>query len=132
MIVTASLLPAPAARRHDEDDLQRDVCRFLDVALPTGSMYFAVPNGGRRHAREAARMKGLGLRAGIPDLEVIHRGRALFIELKAKRGVMSQAQRDMLRLLGFCGCPVMLCRSVPEVEAALRDAGMPLRASVSA
>ena len=122
----------PTVRKYEEDSLQRDVCQFLAVALPTGSMYFAIPNGGKRHAREAARMKGLGLRAGVPDLEVIHRGRALFIELKAKRGVMSAAQRDMLRLLGFCGCPVLLCRSVPEVEAALLAAGVPLRATVSA
>jgi hypothetical protein len=125
-------VPEPAPRRHDEDSLQRDVCQFLAVALPTGATYFAVPNGGKRSKREAARMTGLGLRAGVPDLVVIHRGRALFVELKAKRGVMSAAQRDMLRLLGFCGCQVMLCRSVPEVEAALLAAGVPLRATVSA
>jgi len=100
--------------------------------LPTPRIARALLDLASGATREAARMSGLGLRAGVPDLEVIHRGRALFIELKAKRGVMSQAQRDMLRLLGFCGCRVMLCRSVPEVEAALLAAGVPLRASVSA
>ena len=119
-------------RRHDEDDLQRDVCRFLDVALPTGATYFAVPNGGKRHVREAARMKGLGLRPGVPDLLVIHNGRALFVELKTKRGVMSAAQKAMQKMLVYCGCDVMLCRSVPEVEAGLRECGVHLKASVSA
>ena len=125
-------VPEPAARRHDEDDLQRDVCRFLDVALPTGATYFAVPNGGKRHVREAARMKGLGLRPGVPDLLVIHDGRALFVELKTKRGVMSAAQKAMQQMLAYCGCTVMLCRTVDDVEQALRNASVPLRATVSA
>lgn len=122
----------PAPRRHDEDELQHAVCLFLAVALPSDATYFAVPNGGKRHAREAARMKGLGLRAGVPDLIVIHRGRALFLELKTKRGVMSAAQKAMQQLLIYSGATVVVCRRVDDVERALRDAGLPLRATVMA
>jgi hypothetical protein len=122
----------PAARRHHEDDLQRQVCQFLDVALHPYATYFAVPNGGKRHAREAARMKGLGLRAGVPDIVVISNGYAIFIELKSKRGVMSAAQKEMQRLLEYCACPVLLCRTVADVEEKLGHCGVDLRASVSA
>jgi hypothetical protein len=130
----ASLLPeaSPLVRRHEEDDLQRATCQFLTVSLPDDATYFAIPNGGKRHRREAARMSGLGLRAGVPDLCVVHRGRALFIELKAKRGVVSAAQREMQRRLIYAGAAVCLCRSVAEVEASLLEAAVHLRARVAA
>jgi hypothetical protein len=92
---------------------------------------FAVPNGGKRHAREAARMKGLGVKAGVPDLCVVYRGRAAFLELKAKRGVMSPAQKAMQKRLIYAGADVCLCKSVAEVEASLLEAAIPLRARLS-
>jgi hypothetical protein len=131
-VATASLLPEPAPRRHAEDDLQRACCAFLEWALPPDAVFYAVPNGGKRHKREAARMAGLGLRAGVPDLAIVHRGRALFVELKSGRGVMSPAQRSMAQRLNYAGAAVCCCRSVEEVEAALREACVPLRGSVAA
>jgi hypothetical protein len=130
----ASLLPAasPLVRRHEEDDLQRAVMRFLDVALPADAVAFAIPNGGKRHAREAARMKGLGVRAGVPDLCVVAAGRPILIELKTKHGVVSAAQREMQRRLIYAGAAVCLCRSVAEVEASLLEAAVHLRARVAA
>jgi hypothetical protein len=127
-VATSSLLPEPARRRHEEDDLQRTVVEYLDLALPPDGVVFAIPNGGLRHKKLAARLKGLGVKAGVPDLEVIWRGRSYFVELKAHRGVMSPAQRSMAQRLVYCGAPVCCCRSGPEVEAALREQGVPLRA----
>lgn len=131
-VATSTLLPEPARRRHLEDDLQRACCQFLAVALPPDATFFSIPNGGKRHRREAARMSGLGLRPGVPDLCVIHRGRAVFIELKAPRGVVSAAQRAMAKLLIYCGAEVMLCKSVEELEAGLRECAVHLRGSVLA
>jgi hypothetical protein len=119
-------------RQHLEDSLQRAVCQFLDIALPNDAMYFAVPNGGKRHPKEAARMSGLGLKKGIPDLCIIWRGRVVFVELKAPRGVQSPAQRGMANKLVYCGAAVGLCWSVADVEMGLRDAGIPLRSRVAA
>ena len=103
-IATASLLPSPAPRRHLEDDLQRAVIQYLGLALGSRGVAYAIPNGGRRHAREAARMKGLGVRAGMPDIGIcVDGGKALFVELKAPRGVMSDAQKDMARRLTYLG-----------------------------
>lgn len=131
--ITASLLPERrVVRRHEEDDLQRQIVAYLRMALPDDATFFAILNGGKRHDKEAARMVGLGLRAGVPDLEIIHAGRALFLELKAARGVLSEHQRQMHRKLAYCGCPVFLCRTLAEVESALRGAGVALRGSVAA
>jgi hypothetical protein len=118
-----------AERRHEEDDLQRSVVDFLEIALPVDGVCFAVPNGGMRSKRAAARLRGMGVVAGVPDLEVIYRARAIFIELKTKQGTRSSEQRAMERRLLYAGADVFLCRSIPEVETALRGIGIPLRAT---
>jgi hypothetical protein len=126
----AERLPS-VKRRHDHDDLQRDICQFLDLALPPDATYFHVPNGGLRSKREAARLKGIGVVAGVPDICIIYRGRSFFLELKAGRDVMSRAQKDVANKLNYCGANVMLVRSLAECEAALREACVPLRATVA-
>ncbi|HKW20962.1 MAG TPA: VRR-NUC domain-containing protein [Ktedonobacterales bacterium] len=131
-ITTASLLPDPPARHYRESNLQRSVHQYLSWALPADAVHFAVPNGLMRSQKARARAQGEGVVAGVPDLCVVFRGRALFVELKAGRGVMSQAQREMARRLNYAGAAVMLCRSVPELEAQLREACVPLRGSVAA
>jgi hypothetical protein len=115
-------------RLHPEDDLQRAVVEYLRWALPDDALAFHIPNGGLRHKRAAARLAGLGLRAGMPDLCVVWRGLVLFIELKAPRGVLSAVQRQMKKRLEYCGCPIWVCRTVSQVEIVLRDFGLPLRA----
>jgi len=131
-VVTATLWGrVKAPRRHEEDDLQASVCEYLKWALPDDGTFYAVPNGGKRHAREAARMVRLGVRAGVPDLAIVFRGRPIFIELKTARGVVSEHQKQMARRLTYCGADVLYCRSVDGVENALRELGVPLRASVS-
>jgi hypothetical protein len=131
-IATASLLPERPARQYPESNLQRSVHQYLSWALPPDAVHFAVPNGLMRSQKARARAIGEGVMAGVPDLCIVHRGRAIFIELKAKRGVFSAAQRAMERRLIYAGADVCLCRSVPEVEASLREACVPLRAGVAA
>jgi len=136
-VLRASRTPMPWAERlpsvkrnNEEELLQRSVMQFLTVALPPDAVAYAVPNGGLRSPREAARMKGMGVTAGIPDIAIVFRSRALFIELKGQRGVQSPAQRAMANKLNYCGADVMLCRSVEDCERSLREACVPLRTSV--
>lgn len=58
---------------------------------------FHVPNGGKRNAREAARMKGMGVRAGVHDyLLPVPRGafHGLWIEMKAGKNSATPAQKE--------------------------------------
>jgi hypothetical protein len=126
----AERLPAPP-RRNDEELLHRTVLAYLRLALPVDAVAWHTPNGGMRSLKVAQRLKGLGVLAGFPDLAICWRGRLILIELKTDKGVVSQAQRETHRVLLYCGAEVMTCRSEVEVEAQLREMGVPLRASVA-
>jgi hypothetical protein len=83
-------------RRHEEDDLQKAVCNHLRARKMPGTLFFAVPNGGKRNAREAGRMKAMGVTAGVSDL-ILFRNKMFFaLELKAAKGRVSDAQDDFL------------------------------------
>lgn len=131
-VVTASLLPVRPVRRHDEEKLQRDVVQFLRWSLPADAEFFAVPNGGQRHEVVAKKLVPQGVRRGIPDIALVWRGHAYFIELKTPKGGLTAVQRQMHKKLAWCGAQIAVCREVPEVEAWLRGLGMPLRARVTA
>ena len=113
-------------RRHPEQALQQHVARFLTVAL-TGDAYFsALPLGGGGRLRGAI-LKGMGTAKGLPDIIVLNEGRAIFLELKAPKGRVTEAQHECHAALKRAGCPVYVCRSIDDVERALRDSGVPLR-----
>jgi hypothetical protein len=131
-VATATLLPDPRPRRHEEETLHRSAVQFMRQALPDDATFYHVPNGGLRSRKVAQRLSGLGVVAGVPDLAVVHKGHAIFIELKAGRGTLSAAQRTMVRKLIYCGADVICARSLPDIEAALRGAGVPLKATVAA
>ena len=115
-------------RLHLEDDLQESVCTFLKWALPLDATYWAVPNGGLRHTREAARMSRLGVRAGIPDLHVVYAGRLYCLELKAPKGTLSVSQVQVIDRLKQCSVPTVVVKSLGEVELALKAWGIPMSA----
>lgn len=122
----------PAARKPrapaiTEDQLQAQIVDYLSWALGDNAMFFAVPNGGSRHWLEAKNLKRRGATAGIPDLEILHRGRALFVELKTKSGALEDSQKFTIPRIERAGCPVAVCRSLDAVQAFLRNQGVPLR-----
>jgi hypothetical protein len=131
-VATASLLPSPPRRRHEEANLQTQVMAFLRWALPPDAVANHAPGEGKRTKAAQAALVRSGYCKGWPDIEIIWRSRAYFIELKAPHGVVSPAQRETHRRLIYAGAEVMLCKSLEQVEAALREAGMRLRGSVAA
>lgn len=104
------------ARRYPEQEMQKAVARFLDVSLPPQTVFFHIPNGGKRNPGEAAKFKAMGVRAGVPDICIIHRGRSIFIELKTADGKVSKTQTEMMATLTLAGAVCTVCRSVDEVE----------------
>lgn len=114
-----------------EDQVQASVVAWLDRVLPEDAVYFAVPNGGQRHPAVAAKLKWTGTRPGVPDLAIVWKGRAIFIELKAKGGSLSPVQKIMQSRLVRAGAVVFdTARSVDEVEAFLTALGVPLKGKV--
>jgi len=106
-----------------EDDLQRQVSSWLDVALPPGCVFHHSPNEGKRHINYINRLKQMGTKYGWPDLELFcpstatksGNNEAIFIELKAKRGVMNENQRRMRDQIIEAGFAWALCKSIEDV-----------------
>ena len=78
---------------------------------------------------QGAIRKAKGVRRGLSDLMIWWSGRFIAIELKTAKGVMSDSQKEFADGIVGAGFQYHLCRSLSDVEAALIDAGIPLRAT---
>lgn len=97
-------------RNRFEDDIQRAVIQHLRERGAPGVVYFHVPNGGQRSKTEAKILKGLGVRAGVPDIIIIHNSRVFALELKAPDGRPTESQMQFisdLNAAGGFGCIVV-------------------------
>lgn len=92
--------PRTVADGPSEHQLQAAVVQwwarvhYQRYALPVEAL-FAIPNGGVRDAITGSRLKAEGVRPGIPDLMLAVRlgyKAGLFIEMKAGKNVLSEAQ----------------------------------------
>jgi hypothetical protein len=99
------------------------VADWLDVALPDGCVFHHSPNEGKRHINYINRLKQMGTKYGWPDLELFcpstatksGHNEAIFIELKAKKGVMNENQRRMRDQIIEAGFAWALCKSIEDV-----------------
>jgi hypothetical protein len=101
-----------------------------------GLLAFHVPNQGKRDAAQNAILKAMGVRAGVSDVILVHRGRIYALELKAAGGRLSEAQRkfkgDFLEAGGITGTAEGLSDALATLEdwglllrgTTLRDAGL--------
>lgn len=109
------------AEHHEQAALiqwaQHNSKRVLELSL-----LFAIPNGGQRHIITALRLKAEGVKPGVPDLclPVARQGyHGLFIEMKAKGGAISPAQRSMHEQLLAQGYAVEVCWDWMEAKDAI-------------
>ena len=116
-----------------ESELQILSAKWLALKLPKTFMALHIPNEGRRSWAEGKRMKARGLVAGACDWFIIGGGydfdstplgRIYGIELKSAKGTLSPAQKAFHKRLEACGVPVAVCRSLEEIEAALKGWGI--------
>lgn len=84
--------------QHRESNLQIACFQYFRLAYPAFTkLFFAVPNGGRRNAREAAIMKTEGVTAGVADAILLIPNKdfhALCIEFKTDTGRQSEHQKQ--------------------------------------
>ena len=95
-----------------EHDLHLQVAEYLDL---TGLIYHHSPNEGKRRPQYTKMLLRKGMRKGWPDIQILHRGRSVFIELKTKKGRLSTAQKKCHSDLILAGAIVKVCRSLEDV-----------------
>ncbi|WP_288477125.1 VRR-NUC domain-containing protein [uncultured Pseudomonas sp.] len=106
---------------------QTALFKWIDLQYPQESkLIYHVPNGGHRHKATAGKLKGQGVRAGMPDINVdIARGGyfGLRIEFKAtppNDAAVSPKQRDALQLLNDRGYLAIVCRGAHDAQEQIR------------
>lgn len=109
--------------RHPEDDEARALWQWAQL-YPVLREYLAhVPNGGKRNAREAARMKGMGVRPGVSDYVLpVPRGAfmGLWLELKADKNRPTADQRKWLDKMQHQGYAAYWATGFDEARAIFR------------
>lgn len=117
--------------RRPEQQFHKAVADFLAVALGGSAWFTSIAHGSRGggaagHARGAI-WQGMGAKAGVPDILLVDGGRAIWLELKAPKGRLSDVQKECHKALAHAGSAVHVVRTIDEVIVALRYAGVPLR-----
>ena len=80
---------------NKEDALQAKIVIWFknNYQMHGKGLIFSCPNGGTRNIVEAKKLKETGLMAGVSDLIVLLENKILFVELKIKKGIQSDAQK---------------------------------------
>lgn len=125
-----------------EDALQVAV---IDYLTRNGLFAFHIPNQGHWSAAYGLKLKRMGRRAGMPDLQVICQQSAplprgvFMVECKAppkrlRSGKLSSAkprldreQHETISQLAALGVPTLIIRSVDELELALLGLGLRIK-----
>lgn len=108
--------------KHREDIEQCALMQWARITRHNGGVIadwlIAIPNGGKRNASEAARMKKQGVKAGVSDLFLALPAKqfhGLWIEMKAPKtntspaGKPTQVQLDWLDRMAAAGYAAQLC-----------------------
>jgi hypothetical protein len=89
-------------------------------------MFFHIP-GNPRSARDGARLKRLGAKAGMPDIGIIHRGRIMFLEVKRFGGRQSPEQIATMHEIWDAGGVYVCAYGLDHCIAVLETWGVLLR-----
>jgi hypothetical protein len=89
-----------------------------------GVFAFHPANGGYRRPVEAARLKGLGVRAGVPDIIALHRGQVYAIELKTEHGRATAEQLQAIEDIRAAGGHAQICQGLDRALAVLERWGL--------
>lgn len=112
------------SRNREEDRIQRTVVLHLkDRGMP-GLVWFHCPNGGKRGRAEGGIFKAMGVRPGVSDLILLHRGGFYALELKADKGRLTDSQRAFLDAVRAAGGRSMMAQGLDEAIYILEAWGL--------
>lgn len=101
--------------QQNEKILQRHILTALFRGYRI-SVFFHVPNGGKRNLREARELKLSGVLAGVSDLIVVRpQGRTGWIEVKDKGKKPSKVQVEFAEKLAVLGHRVHLVDCIEQI-----------------
>jgi hypothetical protein len=127
--------------RHLEDGEQMALLEWSVTAripesagLRVADFLLAVPNGGKRGIREAARFKRLGVKAGVSDLFFAYpcgEWAGLWIEMKKRRkdfrsdveatAATSEVQKQFHELMFWAGYETAVCYGAEQAMEAITE-----------
>lgn len=117
--------------RNAEARRQAAIFEFVCWVAPH-LICFHVPNGGFRTKAEAARLKWIGVLAGVLDLVlVLPEGRSAFWETKTPRGRLSDDQKAFIERLIALGHSWAVVRSIDDARRELAALGIETREAVA-
>lgn len=90
-----------------------------------------VPNGGERNARVGKRLKGQGVKRGVPDVLIFasptgdpgYCGVAIELKSMSPKARLSKEQKQWLDTLRHCGWYTLVCRGAMDAIEALKGLG---------
>lgn len=116
-----------------EQAIQRSCVDFLRMCAPREGFHYNAINPVPAKSKAVAGIsKAMGLQPGTPDLLMVWKGRAIFVEFKAPGGRLSPAQRDCHAGLMLAGALVHTVTSLDDFIDFLSTIGIPLRARAAA
>lgn len=120
---------AVKTRKRPSDEEHRIQCacvRWFSLQYPQlHGRLFAVPNGGRRDATTASKLKAEGVVAGVADLILLKSNRdygALLIEMKTLKGRQRDSQKQWQNIV--CASneyKYVVCRSFDDFQREVND-----------
>lgn len=131
---TAALKELVTSDRNAETKLHIAIVDLLKATALPGVIWWHTPNGGKRSKREAAKLKEMGVRAGVPDLIICQpNGRIWFMEIKTPKGRVSDDQKAFIHDVEANGfAPVFVVRSIAEAAECFTIWGAVRRVKVAA
>ena len=119
-------------RSHPEDEIQKAVADHIRMRGMPGLVSWHVPNGAKLGGKlnrkgipiQAARLKGLGVRAGVSDWILVHAGKIFALELKPPGGGPSEAQLKFLADMEAAGAFVCVAVGLDRALAVLEQWGL--------
>lgn len=102
----------------------QEQAKIVTYCTLRGIPMFAIPNGGKRDAKEAHFLKIEGVKPGVPDMmfpAARHGYHGLFIELKVGKNKPTDNQRQWLADLTEQGYLAEVCYGFEEARALIDD-----------
>lgn len=104
-----------------ERQVHLGVARYLDIR---GAVWFHTPNGGSRNVIEAARMKALGVKPGIPDIIVLSPCLCALELKRERRSSTTDSQLAWLAAFEAAGFKTAVAHGIDEALAKLKEWGI--------